>query len=197
VKTLKTIPGYAPLFAAAFPGDKDPITYDNMARAIGAFERTLVTPAPFDAFLAGDDTALTDAQKEGLVTFMDAGCTACHSGAYVGGSMYQKAGLVNAWPNQEDKGRSKITGNAADDMMFKVPSLRNIEKTGPYFHDGSVADLDVAITMMGHHQLGKELGKEDVAKIHTFLGALTGPLPTIPPPTLPESGPKTPKPDPS
>lgn len=197
VKVLGSIPGYAPLFAAAFPGEKDPITYDNMAKAIGAFERTLVTPSPFDTFLAGDDAALTDTQKKGLETYMDVGCTTCHSGAYLGGAMYQKAGLVAPWPNQEDKGRSKVTNNPADDMMFKVPGLRNIEKTGPYFHDGSVADLDQAITMMGRHQLGKELTPEQVGEIRAFLGALTGTPPAVTPPTLPESGPKTPKPDPS
>lgn len=199
IGVLASIPGYKPLFEAAFPGDKNPISYDHMAQSIGAFERGLTTPAPFDRFLAGDATALTDAQKAGLNTFMETGCTACHTGTYVGGSMYQKVGLVAPWPSQADPGRVKITNNEADTMFFKVPSLRNIEKTGPYFHDGSVADLDTAITMMARHQLGKELTPEQVKSIGTFLGSLTGTPDAayIAKPVLPESGPKTPKPDPS
>ncbi len=199
VGVLTSIPGYKTLFEAAFTGDKAPITYDHMAQAIGAFERGLTTPGPFDRFLAGDASALTDAQKAGLNTFLDTGCVACHTGTYVGGSMYQKVGLVQPWPNQADPGRVKVTNNEADTMFFKVPSLRNIEKTGPYFHDGSVADLDTAVTMMGRHQLGKELTAEQVKSIRSFLGALTGTPDAayIAKPTLPESGPKTPKPDPT
>lgn len=198
VAVLESIPGYAEPFAKAFPEDKDPISYDNMARAIGAFERTLVTPAAFDKFLAGDDKALSDAQKKGLNTFVDTGCATCHAGPYVGGAMYQKAGLVEAWPNQADLGRFDVTKNEADKLMFKVPSLRNIDKTGPYFHDGSVASLDEAITLMASHQLGKSLKPEEVADIKAFLGSLTGEIDAarIAKPTLPESGPKTPKPNP-
>ena len=198
VAVLKSIPGYAPMFQAAFPGEADPITYDNMAKAIGAFERTLVTPSPLDAFIGGDVAALNADQLQGLQTFLDVGCTTCHLGQGVGGGMYQKLGVKKAFETT-DVGRFEITKNEADKMVFKVPSLRNIEHTGPYFHDGSVATLDQAITLMGEHQLGVTLTPEQVTQIKSFLGALTGPLPTdaIAAPTLPESGPKTPKPDPT
>jgi len=199
VKVLKSIPGYADPFKAAFPGDKDPITYENMAVAIGAFERKLVTRSKWDAFLAGDDKALTDAEKKGFNEFAAAGCPTCHSGAFVGGHMFQKLGLAKPWPSDKDQGRFEVTKNDADKMMFKVPSLRNVAKTGPYFHDGSVADLGEAVKMMAEHQLAKELSKEQIDSIVAFLGSLTGELPTdyIAEPTLPESGPKTPKPDPT
>ncbi len=172
VELLKSIKGYEPLFAAAFPGD-DPITYANLEKAIGAFERRLVTPSPFDAWLAGDNTAMSDAQKAGLTTFMDAGCTACHAGPIFGGQMYQKLGLVKAWDNP-DPGRKEVTGKDADLQMFKVPSLRNIAKTGPYLHDGSVADLSEMVHKMGEHQLGKDLTEAEVASIVAFLESLTG-----------------------
>lgn len=199
LKVLKSIPGYQPMFAAAFPGEADPITYDNMAKAIGAFERGLTTPARFDKLLAGDQTALTDAEKAGLDTFVESGCVSCHSGAYVGGGMYQKLGLVNPWPDTADQGRFDLTKNDADKMMFKVPSLRNITKTGPYFHDGKTATLEEAVKKMAHHQVGKDLTDDQVKSIVTFLGALEGTPDAayIAKPALPESGPDTPKPDPS
>ena len=173
---LGGIDGYAPLFAAAFPGEAEPMTYDNLGRAIGAFERTLLTPGPFDAWLGGDEAALSSAQQAGLATFVEVGCTACHAGAAVGGQMYQKLGLVRPY-DDDDRGRAEVTGKAADEQVFKVPSLRNIEKTGPWFHDGSVATLDEAVRLMGAHQLGRDLSDEQVAEIVAFLGALTGPLP--------------------
>lgn len=196
VKVLKSIPGYGPLFAAAFPGQADPITYDNMAAAIGAFERRLVTPSPFDRFLAGDATALNADQQAGLAAFMDAGCTACHSGTGVGGGMYQKLGLVKPYPTK-DTGRAQVTKNEADNFFFKVPSLRNITETAPYFHDGQVASLDQAIRLMGEHQLGKTLTDAEVTSIATFLGSLKGDIPAsyVAKPELPASGPTTPKPD--
>ncbi len=198
VKVLKSIPGYLPLFQAAFPGEQDPVTYDNMAKAIGAFERTLVTPSPFDRFIEGDTAALNAEQLAGFQTFMDVGCTTCHLGQGVGGGMFQKLGLVKPY-DTKDQGRFDLTKNEGDRFFFKVPSLRNIDQTGPYFHDGSVASLDEAIRLMGEHQLGKTLTPEQIGQIKTFLGSLTGPLPTdgIAPPTLPESGPGTPKPDPA
>ena len=172
VKKLKAIEGYPPLFAAAFDGD-DPVSYDNLTKAIGAFERRLVTPAPFDAWLAGDDAAMTEAEKKGLTVFMDAGCTACHTGPVLGGQMYQKLGMVKAWDNP-DLGRKEVTGKDADLQMFKVPSLRNIAKTGPYLHDGSISDLSEMVHKMGEYQLGKDLSAEDVASIVAFLESLTG-----------------------
>jgi cytochrome c peroxidase len=198
VGVLKSIPGYQEPFAKAFPGESDAITYDNMARAIGAFERTLVTPSRFDQWLSGDDKALTPDERAGLDTFVAVGCTACHSGVAIGGQSYMKLGLVAAYETA-DVGRMEVTKNEADKHVFKVPSLRNIAKTGPYFHDGSVAKLDDAVRLMGKHQLGKDLTAEEVGSIVKFLEATTGELPVekITKPALPESGPSTPKADPS
>ena len=125
VTTLKSMDAYVEAFGKAFPGEEDAVTYSNMQAAIGAFERNLVTPGPFDAYLAGDVSALTDAQKAGLDRFVETGCTTCHMGPGVGGSMYQKLGLVNAYET-EDVGRSAVTGNEAEKYFFKVPSLRNV-----------------------------------------------------------------------
>jgi cytochrome c peroxidase len=196
VAVLKSIPGYAPLFAAAFPDDKDAITWDNFAKAVGAFERQLTTPSRFDAWAKGDDKALTDVEQEGAKLFMATGCMACHMGPLFGGNGFQKVGAVKPWPNQKDHGRKDLTKADADDMMFKVPSLRNIEKTSPYFHDGQTADLSEAVKMMARHQLGRELTDVEAGSIVAFLKTLTGELPKalIAAPTLPESGPKTPKP---
>lgn len=198
VAVLASIPGYRPLFRAAFPEDDPALTYDNMANAIGAFERRLLTPSSFDAYLAGDTGAYTDAQLEGLTTFMDVGCVTCHLGPGVGGGLYRKLGLVKPY-GTDDVGRFVVTGNEADRQVFKVPSLRNVTQTAPYFHDGSIANLDDAIRIMGEHQLGRTLSKAEITSIRAFLRSLTGkidPLYTAKP-TLPESGPDTPAPDPS
>ncbi len=203
VRTLKSIPGYVDAFAQAFPGEKDPITYDNLAVAIGAFERRLLTPGRFDRFLAGEDGALTDAEKQGLKTFVDVGCIACHNGPYVGARIFQKVGLIRPWPVEEGKtldlGRQGVTKQGADKHVFKVPSLRNIAKTGPYLHNGSIKELPQMVRLMARHQLGREVTDEQVDAMVAFLNALTGELPKdyIKPPTLPASGPQTPKPDPS
>ena len=173
IEVVKGIPEYAPLFKAAFPKDKDPITYDNLAKAIGAFERRLVTPAPFDAFLAGDASALSSDEIEGLSLFVGIGCTTCHNGSVIGGNSYQKMGLVRPYETK-DLGRYDVTQKEADKYVFKVPSLRNIAKTGPYFHDGRVADLDEAIALMASHQLGRDLPDRQVEAIAAFLGSLTG-----------------------
>lgn len=197
-KVLKSIPDYGKAFKKAFPKDKDPVTLDNMALAIGAFERTLVTPSRFDKYLAGNAKALTDAEKAGLKLFIDVNCTMCHTGEAVGGSMFMKLGMVQPWPNLKDQGRFEATKNEADKFFFRVPSLRNVEKTGPYLHDGSVKTLDEMVTLMAKHQLGKELKPDEVASIVTFLKALTGELPkNLAAPKLPASGKDTPKPDPS
>lgn len=198
VAVLESIPGYLPLFQKAFPGQDKPITYDNMAKAIGAYERTLVTPSRFDQWLAGDAKALTDAEKKGLETFVSAGCTACHMGEGVGGGMYQKLGLVKPVPGLKDNGRADITKKEADRFFFKVPSLRNVEKTAPYLHDGSIKGLDEVVKFMGTYQLGRDLKKEEVDAIVTFLKSLTGELPkdTKAPKPL-ASGKTTPKPDPT
>jgi cytochrome c peroxidase len=198
LQVIESVPGYAPLFAAAFPDDKKPIDYDNFGKAIGAFERRLITPSPVDAFIAGDLTALDDAQVRGLQAFLDTGCTTCHQGVGIGGGMYQKLGLVRP-VETADEGRAAITHNPADKGLFKVPSLRNVAKTAPYFHDGSKATLDDAIRTMAAVQLGRDLADDQVATIRTFLESLTGTVDGayIARPELPESGPKTPKPNPS
>lgn len=199
VAVLTSIPAYGKAFAAAFPGEAKPISFDNMAKAIGAFERKLVTPAPFDRYLAGDDAALPADAKHGLAVFMASGCIACHSGPLLGGSMYMKTGLIAAYADVADVGRMQVTKADADKFMFKVPSLRNIEKTAPYFHDGKVADLPTAVREMARMQLGKTLTDDEVGKLVAFLGTLTGEPPAglITPPALPPSGKKTPKPDPT
>ncbi|HVB32335.1 MAG TPA: cytochrome c peroxidase [Gemmatimonadaceae bacterium] len=174
---LKASAKYRAAFAAAFPGQPNPVTYDNVGRAIGAFERGLVTPSRWDAFLKGDTAALTAQEKRGAKTFIAAGCTACHAGAYVGGQLFQKAGLVRAWPTTADSGRIAVTKAASDLFVFKVPTLRNVAKTGPYFSDGSVGSLDSAIVMMGRYQLGVDLTPAQVQDIRAFLGTLTGEIP--------------------
>lgn len=177
VKKLKGIPGYAPLFAAAFPQDKDPINYDNVGTAIGNFERLLITPSRWDLFLAGSDEALSPLERQGVKSFTTYGCTTCHTGTLLGGDRYMKAGLVKPWPNKDDVGRFAVTKNEADKYVFKVPSLRNIEKTGPYFHDASETTLEGAISKMGRHQLGIDIPKKDVNAIAAFLKSLTGEIP--------------------
>ncbi|HXV36007.1 MAG TPA: cytochrome c peroxidase [Myxococcota bacterium] len=198
VETLRSIPGYAPLFRAAFPEDGDPITYDNLARAIGAFERRLLTPAPFDAFIAGDDGALNDEQLAGLDAFFSAGCIACHQGAAIGGGMYQKLGVIKPYPT-DDPGRAAISGDEADRQLFKVPSLRNVARTAPYLHDGSVPDLEAMIRIMAEYQLGIPIDDTQVRRIAAFLDSLSGSVDAalIAQPELPPSGPDTPAPDPS
>jgi len=198
IAVIKSMPEYMTAFKAAFPGDKDPVNYDNMARAIGAFERKLTTPSRWDKFLAGDQAALNDEEKAGFNKFIEAGCNTCHMGQYVGGSMYQKMGAMKDYPDQSDPGRAKVTKSDGDKMMFKVPSLRNVEKTGPYFHTGKVASLDRAVAEMADYQLGKQLKPEEVKSIVAWLATMTGEIPAdyIKPPDLPKSTPKTPKPDP-
>ncbi len=175
---LKGDPRYQKEFAAAFPGDKEPITFKNMGKAIGAFERTLLTPSRFDKFLEGDANALSAQEYKGLQTFRDVGCVACHSGVAVGGQMFQKLGLVKPYATQ-DLGRYMVTKSESDKYFFKVPSLRNIEKTAPYFHDGSIATLEEAVKLMGEHQLGRALTEEQIKDIVAFLKSLTGELPKL------------------
>jgi cytochrome c peroxidase len=197
-KVLKSIPDYGPKFKAAFPEEKGAITQANAARAIAAFERKLVTPAPIDAFLAGNTDALTTSQLKGLELFMER-CVACHMGPGFGGAIYQKLGLIKPYPTK-DEGRFEATKNEADKGFFKVPSLRNIAKTGPYFHDGSLGTLKEAVSIMAEHQTAQgALSDAQMADLLAFLDSLTGELPTafIAEPALPASSKKTPKPDPS
>jgi len=196
VQVIKSMPEYVALFQTAFPKDRDPITYNNMALAIGAFERELVTPSRWDAFIAGDQSALTDAEKSGFNTFAATGCQWCHYGPYVGGASYQKLGVVKPWLDQTDQGLYQVTKEANDKMVFKVPSLRNIKKTGPYFHNGSVATLDEAIRNMAVHQRGVTLTDAQVKSIEIWMDSLTGKLPMsyIKPTKLPKSTSQTPHP---
>ncbi len=176
VETLKSIPGYLPLFEAAFPGQDDPINYDNVGTAIGAFERKLVTPGRFDALLAGDESALNDQEKNGLALFVNTGCTSCHGGAAVGGSMYAKLGAAESFAGA-DFGRFNVTGEEADKYVFKVPALRNVAQTGPYLHDGSIPTLEEMVRVMARHQLGKQLTDSEVNDVVLFLRSLTGEIP--------------------
>ena len=195
VKVLKSMPGYVEAFKAAFPGEEDPVTYDNFGKAIGAFERKLLTPSRWDEFLRGKQDALTDEEKKGFETFAKAGCVTCHNGAGVGGLMFQKIGLIKPWPELKDLGRMDHTKQESDKFMFKVPSLRNITETGPYLHDGSVKDLPAIVKMMAEHQLGKSLTDDEVASIITFLKVLKGEIPMdyVAKPKLPEATAGTPK----
>ncbi len=187
---LRNSPQYRTAFAAAYPNETAPITYDNVGRAIGAFERGLVTPSRWDAFLNGDASALNDQEKRGARTFIAAGCTACHAGVLVGGQVFQKAGLVQPWPIVADSGRVAVTKQASDLYVFKVPALRNVAMTGPYFSDGSVNSLDSAIVLMGRYQLGVNLSTQQVGDIHAWLQTLTGTIPVsyIAQPQLPAGG---------
>jgi len=181
-KILRAYKEYETLFKAAFPSDKEPVTVDNFAKAVGAFERTLITPAPFDAFLKGNKDAMTLQQKRGLGTFIDNGCAVCHFSPYVGGQMYRKFGIFEPYEKytksqKVDEGRYAVTKDETDKYVFKVPVLRNVAMTPPYFHDGSVDNLVDAVWIMGKIQLGKDLTKEQVQDITGFLHALTGEIP--------------------
>jgi cytochrome c peroxidase len=197
VATLTSMPEYVDAFKKVFPGEKNPVNYENMARAIGAFERKLVTPSRWDRFLDGDSTALTNEEKTGFNEFMEAGCQACHAGTYIGGNLYQKLGFAKPWPETSDPGREKVTKNEADRMMFKVPGLRNIEKTKPYYHNGKIENLEEAVSRMAEYQLGKTLKTTQVQSIVTWLKTLTGDIPVeyIKPPALPTSTSNTPHPE--
>ncbi|HEX7670003.1 MAG TPA: cytochrome c peroxidase [Polyangiaceae bacterium] len=196
IDTLKSVPGYVDAFKKAFPDDDVPMSAPNLAKAIGAFERKLVTPSKWDRYLKGDKSALGEDEKKGFLAFIDTGCAACHMGPLVGGIMYQKLGLVKPWPNAKDKGRSLVTKSASDDMMFKASALRNIERTAPYFHDGSTKTLEEAVKMMATYQLNKELSDETIKSIVTWFAALTGAPPSdlVGKPALPESPAKAQKP---
>jgi cytochrome c peroxidase len=197
VAVLESMPEYVAAFKLAFPNDPKPVSYDNMARAIGAFERGLMTPARWDALLNGDQTALTAEEKLGFQTFIETGCQTCHLGALLGGTSYQKLGVVKPFPRSDDPGREKVTNADVDRAVFKVPSLRNVEKTGPYFHDGGTATLEQAVRDMGEYQLGRKLTDPQVKQIVDFLRVLTGKIDPeyIKAPQLPKSTARTPKPD--
>jgi len=182
VERLSKIDEYNTLFSKVFPDDKSPITYKNIQDAIGAFERKLITPSRFDDFIAGNLDALSTIEKDGLQIFISTGCVACHSGNVLGGNIYQKFGLYDDyWKHTKsakiDEGKFEVTKKESDKYVFKSPSLRNIEKTYPYFHDGSVNDLKEAVTIMAKVQLNKELSENDLNSLIAFLNSLTGELP--------------------
>ena len=169
VTRLKAVPEYQNLFAEAFPASQEPITYENMQKAIGAFERKLLTPSRFDDYLKGNKNALSVSEKKGLLSFVLIGCTTCHSGALLGGNQFQRFGVYQDYwdatgSEHIDKGLGALTGDAMDDFIFKVPSLRNVTMTAPYFHDGSVADLKESIKIMAAVQLDYKVNKEELQK---------------------------------
>jgi cytochrome c peroxidase len=186
---LRALPApYPDAFRRAFPGEQDPVSIQNWGAAIGAYERTLLTPGPFDAFLNGDANALGSAARAGLAAFMDEGCAQCHDGPLLGGDALRKFGIHADYAplthsDPLDNGRFDVTKNEADRFVFKIAALRNVARTAPYFHDGSVATLPEAIAIMGEAQLGKHLTPERIGAIASFLEALTGPVPeTFAPP---------------
>jgi cytochrome c peroxidase len=200
VKTLASIPEYVGRFKKSFPGESDPVTFENMASAIEVFEATLITPnSRFDQFLTGKTDALTAAEKNGLNHFMSKGCVACHNGVNLGGTAYFPFGVVEK-PGAEvlpvgDKGRFEVTRTVSDQYVFKSPSLRNIELTPPYFHSGKVWDLKQATAIMGSAQLGAKLTEAEVDAIVVFLRTLTGEQPKVTYPLLPPHTKDTPLPD--
>ncbi len=189
LKRLRSIPEYRKAFKKAFPNQKKPLNYDNVANAIGAFERTLLTPSRFDEYLGGKEDALTTREKRGLDTFISKGCVGCHNGVGIGGATLQR------FDYGTDQGRFEVTKNDADRKFFRVPTLRNVELTYPYFHDGSVWSLKEAVRIMGEKQLGIKLKKKEVADITAFLKALSGPMPEMTVPQLPPSTLRTPRPN--
>lgn len=199
VATIKSMPGYLDLFQAAFPGDNDPVNFENFAHAIEQFEATLVTPnGKFDKFLNGDDAAMDDQEKRGLQAFMDTGCTACHYGVNFGGQDYHPFGVV-AKPGADvlpagDTGRFQVTATASDEYVFRAAPLRNVALTAPYFHSGAVWDLKEAVQIMSSSQIGTELEPDQVDDIVAFLGTLTGEQPQVVHPILPVRTDATPLP---
>lgn len=190
VATLNSMPGYVDAFAAAFPGEDGAISFDNFALAIESFEATLTTPsARFDMWLNGDDAALSDVEKAGLETFMNAGCTACHNGINVGGNGYFPFGLIER-PGADvlpegDMGRFAVTETASDEYVFRAAPLRNIALTAPYFHSGVVWELRDAVAIMATSQLGADLSDAEIDGIVAFLHTLTGVQPEVAHPILP------------
>lgn len=180
VGKLSAIETYRKAFNAAY---RDGLTQANIQNAIASFERTLVTPnSRFDRYLRGDDRAISNAEKRGYAKFKQYGCVACHQGVNIGGNMFQKFGVMGDYfakrgePTEADLGRYRITGEESDRNVFKVPSLRNVAVTAPYFHDGSARTLDDAVDVMFTYQLGRIPSAEDRRAIVSFLNTLTGKL---------------------
>lgn len=191
VARLKTIDGYQSAFEKAFGSNA--ITKDNATKAIAAYERTLITPnSPYDKFVKSDKNALTAQQVKGMEKMAELGCTSCHSGpAFNGEGSFQKfpvfsnGGMEAQYHFSKDKGVAEVSKKAEDEHLFKVPTLRNIAITAPYFHNGSVNNLDLAVKIMAKTQLNKDLSTEEINDVVAFLGALTGEFPKQTMPTLP------------
>ncbi len=199
VKTLSSMPVYVDMFKKAFPDDASPVSFDNFAKAVEAFEATLITPAaPFDQYLEGDAKALSDQQKAGLQLFIDKGCSSCHNGVNVGGEAYFPFGVAEK-PGADilppgDKGRFNVTKTASDEYVFRAAPLRNVALRAPYFHSGQVWSLKTAVAVMGELQLGAKLTDQEEDDIVAFLNSLTGQLPQIAYPDLPTRTDATPLP---
>lgn len=193
---LQSIPAYVAEYKKVFNSDK--ITVDGVTKAIAEFEETLVTPnSRFDKWLMGDKKALTAQEVAGYELFKDSGCTACHNGSAAGGNTYEKMGVVEPYQSTSPaEGRVAVTKDEADRFYFKVPTLRNVELTYPYFHDGEAETLTEAVDVMGRIQLGKKFTDEENASIVAFLKSLTGDQPDFKLPILPPSNDNTPKPTP-
>lgn len=179
VDRLRSDTLYIRLFGLAFPDEGHPVNYANVGRAIGAFERTLLTPSRFDMYMDGDLMALDVEEKQGLALFMDAGCDVCHRGVAVGGGFLQKFGIYTdyrtlASGRVDDRGRMELTGDTSDKDRFKVPGLRNAQMTYPYFHNGSVSSLDSSVRIMARTELNMELTRSQTDEIVAFLKTLTG-----------------------
>ncbi len=198
IATLNSMPQYVEWFKASFPEEAEPVSFDNFAKAIEAYEATLITPAPFDAWLNGDDAAMSEEQVAGLELFVEKGCASCHNGINLGGNGYYPFGLIEK-PGAEilppdDKGRFTVTETADDEYVFRASPLRNIDQTAPYFHSGIVWDLKVAVQVMGESQLGEDLTEDEADKIVAFLGSLSGEMPEVVYPILPAETAATPRP---
>lgn len=199
IDTLKSFSEYIELFKQAFPEESDPVSFDNVAKAIEAFEATLLTrSSKFDHYLKGNEDALDETEKQGLQLFVDKGCVSCHSGINLGGQTYHPFGVIEK-PGADilppdDKGRYAVTETASDEYVFRASPLRNIAFTAPYFHSGQVWDLEQAVKIMGDSQLGKEITDEEAGLITGFLKTLTGERPKIELPILPTRTNETPEP---
>lgn len=196
IGVIESIPAYAREFKTVFGTDK--ITIDQVTDVIAEFEKTLVTPnSRFDQWLLGKKDAMSPKELAGLKLFQDSGCVACHNGPSLGGNSFQKMGIVEPYKGAGDvQGRSAVTGKDADRFNFKVPTLRNVELTYPYFHDGAANTLTEAVDIMGRLQLGRKFSKDENEKMVAFLHTLTGDQPLFRLPILPPSAVKTPRPTP-
>lgn len=195
INRVRNIPGYVEQFKQVFGGD-NPVTVDNAARAVAAFERTLITPgSAYDRYVKGDKTALTEQQMRGMKRFNELGCTGCHrppafTGPWLPGGFFvsfpfHDSPYVEKYKLREDKGREMVTKDPTDRHKYRVPTLRNVALTAPYFHNGAVPTLDEAVRVMAASQLATKLSEEEVTDIVAFLNTLTGPFPEMALPRLP------------